>query len=122
MCKLCKKVFPAKGSNTSNLFKHLETSHPEAYSEAQKATQVKNTGMKQPTIEETIDKTKLYNLNSSQAQELNHAVASFIAREMQPYQIVEKPGFKKMISKLDPKYQLRTRKYFSNNEIPQQND
>ena len=28
ICKLCKKVIPAKGSNTSNLFKHLETSHP----------------------------------------------------------------------------------------------
>ena len=28
VCKLCKKVIPAKGSNTSNLFKHLETSHP----------------------------------------------------------------------------------------------
>ena len=37
---------------------------------------------------------------------------------MQPYQIVEKPGFKKMVSKLDLKYQLPTRKYFSNNEIP----
>ena len=30
VCKLCKKEFPAKGSNTSNLFKHLEISHPEA--------------------------------------------------------------------------------------------
>ena len=118
MCKLCEKVVPAKGSNTSNLFKHLETSHPEAYSEARKATRVKNMDMKQPTIEETIDKTKLYNPNSSRAQELNRAVASFIASEMQPYQILEKPGFKKMISKLDPKYQLPTRKYFSNNEIP----
>ena len=57
-------------------------------------------------------------MNSSQAQELSCAVASFFTSEMQPYQIVEKPGFKKMVSKLDPKYQLLTRKYFSDNEIP----
>lgn len=37
---------------------------------------------------------------------------------MQPYQIVEKPGLKKMISKFDPKYHLPIRKYFSHNEIP----
>ena len=37
---------------------------------------------------------------------------------MQPYQIVEKSRFKKMINKLDPKYHLPTRKYFSHNKIP----
>ena len=99
VCKLCKAVVPAKGSNTSSLFKHLKTSHPEAYLEVQKAICVKNTGMKQPTIEETIDKTKPYNPNSSQAQELNHAEASFITSEMHPYQVVENPGFKNIIAK-----------------------
>ena len=62
VCKLCKKSIPAKGSNTSNLFKHLESSHPEAYSEARKATHAED--MKQPTIEETIDRNKPYNANS----------------------------------------------------------
>ena len=42
VCKLWEKVVPAKGSNTPNLFKHLETSHPKAYSEAWKATRVEN--------------------------------------------------------------------------------
>ena len=54
--------------------------------------------MKQPTIKETIDKAKPYNPNSSQAQKLSCVVASFITSKMQPYQIVEKPGFKKIIS------------------------
>lgn len=60
LCKLCEKVIPAKGSNTSILFKYLETSHPEVYLEVQKATRVKHMGMKQPTFRETIDKTKPY--------------------------------------------------------------
>ena len=102
VCKLCEKSVPAKGSNTSNLLKHLESSHPEAYSEVHTATRVKD--MKEPTIKETINSSKPYNANSPQAQELNRAVASFITNEMQPYQIVEKPGFKKMVSKLHPKY------------------
>ena len=63
VCKLCGKSVLAKGSNTSNLFKHLESSHPETYSEARKATHVKD--MKQPTIEETVDRNKPYNANSS---------------------------------------------------------
>ena len=37
---------------------------------------------------------------------------------MQPFYTVEKPGFKQMIKKLDPKYALPTRKYFSQTEIP----
>ena len=36
---------------------------------------------------------------------------------MQPFYTVEKPGFKQMM-KLDPKYALPTRKYFSQTEIP----
>ena len=119
VCKLCQKLIPAKGSNTSNLFKHLENNHPEEFAEARRASKghVKQP-TRQPTIKEAIDRLKPYPANSSRAQELNRAVASFIASEMQPYQVVEKPGFKKMISKLDPKYQLPTRKYFSHNEIP----
>ena len=119
VCKLCQKPIPAKGSNTSNLFKHLENNHPEEFVEARRASKGRmKQPTRQPTITEAIDKLKPYPANSSRAQELNRAGASFIASEMQPYQIVEKPGFKKMINKLDPKYHLPTRKYFSHNEIP----
>ena len=118
VCKLCEKSISSKGSNTSNLLKHLESNHPEAFSEARKATSRGKGHTKQPAIEETNNRIKTYNADSSRAQELNPAVASFITSEMQPYQIVEKPGFKKMIKKLDPKYYLPTQMYFSNNEIP----
>ena len=37
---------------------------------------------------------------------------------MQPFYTVEKPGFKQMIKKLDPKYVIPGRKYFSQTEIP----
>ena len=39
-----------------------------------------------------------------QAQQLNHAIAYFLAKDMQPFNTVEKPGFKAMVAKLNPRY------------------
>ena len=41
-----------------------------------------------------------------------------MAKDMQPLNIVEKPGFTYLVSKLDPKYELPSRKYFTSQEIP----
>ena len=49
---------------------------------------------------------------------LKKLLAPSLAKDMQPFYTVEKPGFKQMIKKLDPKYALPTRKYFSQTEIP----
>ena len=74
VCKLCKKSVLAKGSNTSNL---LSISRAATQKHIRKRVQQLVKKMKHPTIEETIDRNKPYNANSSQAQELNRAVASF---------------------------------------------
>ena len=37
---------------------------------------------------------------------------------MQPLYAVERPGFEKLVAKLDPKYTLPSRNYFSETEIP----
>ena len=37
---------------------------------------------------------------------------------MQPYHTVERQGFKSMVSKLNPKYNLPSRKHFCEKEIP----
>ena len=34
MCKVCGKVIPAKGGNTSNVLTHLRDHHPDKYTEA----------------------------------------------------------------------------------------
>ena len=47
------------------------------------------------------------------AQELNKAVGYFLAKDMQTLYTVEKPGFKHLVSKLDPKYTLPSGKYFA---------
>ena len=42
----------------------------------------------------------------------------FLAKDMQPYHTVEQPGLEKMIHKLNPRYQIPSRKSFSQEEIP----
>lgn len=41
-----------------------------------------------------------------------------IAKDMVPIYTVEKPGFKKLINTIDPKYQLPSRKYFAEEALP----
>lgn len=124
---------PAKGGNTSNLMAHLKEHHPELYSEAltsqkqskegssntKKSSKPPETGMKQPTIMDLVEMSKKFPSNSPQAMELNRAVAYFVTKDVQPFYIVERPGFRAMMAKLNPRYELPGRKYFVEHQLPQ---
>ena len=115
ICCHCKKAVLAKRSNTTNLFCHLEDHHPEVYAEMARGTRGKGIKRKQPTLLDIIEKSRRYDPKSQRVRELNRAVACFIARDMQPFYTMEKPGFKQMVEMLDS---LPSRKYFSETEIP----
>ena len=51
-------------------------------------------------------------------KEQNRAVAYHIAKDAVPLSTIEKPGFQLMVSKLNPRYQLPSRRHFSDYEIP----
>ena len=57
--------------------------------------------------------------DSPQAKELNHAVTYHIARYSVPISIVEKPGFRQLVMKLNPRYRLPSRRHFTDYKIPQ---
>lgn len=119
VCKLCKKPVPAKRSNTTNLFHHLQEHHPDAYSEiVPSSSKVCKLKQKQPMLQQVINKGKKYESNSSRACELNKAAAYYLAKDMPPLYAVERSGFKRLIAKLDPKYALPSRNHFSETEIP----
>ena len=61
-------------------------------------------------LTEVIDKSKMYDPKSQRMRELNNTVACFLAQDMQPFYTVEKPGFRRMVRRLDPKYSLPSRK------------
>ena len=123
VCRVCLKEVPAKSGNTSNMLVHLREHHPDKCSEAhpkvaKKGIKAKGNGLVQPTLQQTYERATKYPPQSPTAVELNSAVTYFIAKDMRPVSIVEKPGFQHMVSKLNPRYQLPSRKHFSDYEVP----
>jgi len=127
ICRTCGKGVLAKGSNTTNLFQHLREHHPQIYADlAPSSSKAKlnsgnnaNESTKQTTLEESIARSAKYLADSAQAKELNRAVTYHIAKDSMPISIVERPGFKHMLLKLNPRYQIPSRRHFTDYEIPQ---
>ena len=63
-------------------------------------------------------KSVLYSPSSVQVKDLNCVVAYHIAKDAMPLSTVDKPGFRFMVFKLNPRYQLPSRKHFLDHEIP----
>ena len=123
VCRICNKSVLCKGGNTSNLFPHLRDHHPTLFKEESKVLNAAGTPgstkqQHQETLPNVIERRKCFPSNSPQAQELNATVAYYLAKDMQPYYTVECPGFRKLIFKLNPRYHMPSRKYFSQQEIP----
>ncbi len=121
LCLTCGKSVQAKGSNTTNLWQHLQEHHPSTYARISSQKIPKKgecSSNSQPTLEVTIArKAKYHPAKSCQAKEINKAVTYFIAKDAIPVSTVSKPGFKHLVSKLNPKYEIPTRKHFSEIEI-----
>ena len=96
------------------MFSHIRDNYSEIYSELT----VQRPSNHQLTIEEVVDRRKRYDAGSRRAKELDHAIAFFLAKDMQPFHTVEKQGFQKMVSVFDFKYILPSTNYFSEKEIP----
>lgn len=123
VCRLCKMPVPAKRSNTSNLFRHLQDHHHDVYAQLDPATTVRKAHLSQRdssqiTIVESICKTRPYDSGSKRAKELNKAVMVYIAKDMQPFYTVERKGFRELLEKCDPRYKLPSRRHFVDQEFP----
>ena len=133
-CKLCKRDYSYVG-NTTNLWQHLEESHIEEYrqgkeeakqaseSESQSGTSsgtgsVQEGSQSQPTINEVLSRKQPYPRNSAKLKMLNDSVCYFIYKDMMPYQTVNDPGFRAMLSAFDPRYMPMDRKTLATNYIP----
>lgn len=55
----------------------------------------------------------------SRSRDINIAIGEMIALDNQPLSIVENIGFKNLMRKVKPKYTIPSRKYFTENVIPQ---
>ncbi|XP_068122242.1 E3 SUMO-protein ligase ZBED1-like [Hyperolius riggenbachi] len=122
VCRNCGRKVAAKGGNTSNMFAHLREHHPSVSHSLQhskdEAKKTEYSSTVQPTVMQSFIKGTKLDPKSKQAKDLNRAVAYFIAKDMMPLRLVEKPGFLHLMKKAIPLYKVPSRTYFSSNEIP----
>uniref|UniRef100_A0AAR2K029 BED-type domain-containing protein n=1 Tax=Pygocentrus nattereri TaxID=42514 RepID=A0AAR2K029_PYGNA len=126
ICKICKKQIITKGGNTSNLFHHLrKKKHPCQYEESQKsreespASKVSNANPgKQHSITASLESCTPYDRKSKRWKEITESIAFCLAKDMMPIQTVQKQGFIQLIKKLDRRYNIPSRHYFSKTALP----
>ena len=126
-CRLCPNhtTVAAKDSNTSNLYSHLKTKHPEEYALACQASKKKSKSFSTEeaaapklTLLDSWDKRRPLSSLSREDKTLTNAVTYCLARDMLPLSTVDKPGFRKMLQQFNPRYQLPTRKHFTKVAVP----
>ena len=80
-----------------------------------------NTDLKsvQPTLESTIEKVKIWDINNPRAKEITTAIAEMIAVDNQPFSIVEDMGFVRLLKRLRPLYQPPSRRYITEKIMPE---
>uniref|UniRef100_A0A9J8BL29 BED-type domain-containing protein n=1 Tax=Cyprinus carpio carpio TaxID=630221 RepID=A0A9J8BL29_CYPCA len=94
MCKHCHSKLRYNTGNTSNMQSHLTTHHPEKFADS-------------------LTKKIL-----ARAQEITRYIAEYIACDLRPFSAVDGKGFKRLVAKLEPKYQMPSRAHFSQTVFP----
>ena len=99
--------------------------HPRTYSGTKKANQDKakssasgSSSLPSKSITKCFVAYEKYKSDSPRAKELTKAVGYFIAKDLMPTSVVQGDGFHKLLEKLDSRYQLPSRKTFSDRVIP----
>ena len=124
ICKYrsCGVAVPAKSGNTTNLYNHIKKHHTSLYAELNASNSIpkpkKTSSGQQATIVECISKTTTYKRTSKEHKELTTAVTKCLAQDMLPLYTVDKQGFRDMMLKANPRYDLPHSDYFRREAIP----
>lgn len=78
----------------------------------------KKPGITGQTLEQCLEKRKVWDINHSSAKAIHKKIGEMIAVDLQPYSMVEDPGFRRLINHLEPRYQIPSRKFFTETIIP----
>ncbi|KAK6191169.1 hypothetical protein SNE40_002908 [Patella caerulea] len=120
VCKICFPKIKYVG-NTTNLKKHINTSHPDKLSSSSSSCIGSNSSgtAKQRTIEQFT--TKLGS-NSPRAVNLTNAIAEHLFTDLRPLSMVDSVSFKKILHIAEPRYEVPSRKVFSDKILPRMYD
>ena len=133
-CNVCQQPISRGGRNTktyntTNLVHHLKTKHGEQYAEYEKVLELgeqdKGKGKvtpKQLSLLEASERVRIWDINDARAQRIHRRVTEMIALDSQPFSVVDDPGFIRLLRELEPRYSLPSRKYITENILPQIHD
>lgn len=76
------------------------------------------TAEKQLTLSESFERKLLWDVNDAKAKKYHYLIAEMIAIDNEPFSIVEKVGFKRLLEQALPRYELPSRTYISQKIIP----
>ena len=117
-CNICKVNVPRGGTktssyNTTNLIKHLQKFHVREHAEFVEQNKKKGGGMTQLTLKEMKERGDKFPMNSVQATKITERILNFLVMDGQPLSVVGDKGFRLLISHLEPRYDMVSRKYLS---------
>lgn len=111
ICKNCLTKVRYTG-NTTNLHSHLQHHHPEL---SQKPEPV-SLPPSQTSIGALLQAKLPF--NSPRAKSITHGISVYICKDLRPYSVVENDGFRFMMRTLEPRYEIPSRKHFTEKTVP----
>lgn len=127
ICKTCHAIVATTRGNTTNLHHHLQHNHKKLYKQFQEDTHaakqptMPSTSSKrqqQPSISRSLENATPYGTTSKRHREITNSITRCLTKDMMPICTVGKDGFKAMVNKLDQRYKIPSRHYFSKVAIP----
>jgi len=112
------------------MLNHLRTKHPDMYRqlEADKAAALaerpdeppaKKRKFSQETISAFVEKSRPLQKDSDRARSIDKAIAFMIALDEQPFSVVDNIGFNYVASVMEPRYEMRSRKFYADTVLPE---
>lgn len=133
-CTLCKTEIvrgkTVKQYGTKSMLNHVRNKHPDEFREVEKEQKrkadeslksphpAKKPKMEPPKMSEFLDRTRSFSSDHPRAKQIDDGIGVMIAVDEQPFYVVEKQGFRWLVEILEPRYTLRSRKYYADTVIP----
>ncbi|XP_057181407.1 E3 SUMO-protein ligase ZBED1-like [Triplophysa rosa] len=114
VCKICMTRVPYSQGNTTNMTGHLRRHHPRVDSSR---AQVRPKQFQQHTLPSAFKQP--LSSHSDKHKTITKALGVFIAKDIQPYSVVDDAGFQHLIKTLEPRYEIPSRAHFSSKIIPE---
>lgn len=96
------------------MWSHLKRHHLEAYNEAQKEKDASTSAASsiQPNLVQMFDAQRKWGNSDTRSKNVDLAIVEMIATDNHPFTVVSGVGFKRLVALLEPRYSLKTEKYY----------